>query len=387
MKLIEVTDKKTAQEFLQVPVVLYKNDKNFIRPLDNDINDTFNPEKNKRYRHGRATRWILKDDNGNLIGRIAAFIDDKTKNTSDYTTGGCGFFDCINKQEAANILFDAAKKWNTENKMEAMDGPINFGERHQWWGLLIDGFAPPTFQMAYNPPYYIQLFENYGFREYFLQFVYNYPVSEKVPEKFYEKARRIEKNPDYSFRHFEMKKMEQYAEDIMNIYNEAWVKHQHHKGITKQIALNMVKQMKPVMDEKIIWFGYYKQKPIAFFIMLPEINQVVKHLDGNLNWWGKLKFFYHLKIKKSCTRMTGLLFGVTPDQQGKGVEGAIVIAAAKIVQPLKRYTDLEMTWIGDFNPKMIAVVESLGTQKLKTYRTYRLLFDSSKPFTRHKIID
>ncbi len=389
MQLTEVKDAKGDREFLEAAVAVhrgYNKDPNFIRPLDNDILNTFNPKKNKRFRHGRAIRWVLKDEEGKLLGRIAAFIDDKTKNSSQYIAGGCGFFECINNQEAANLLFDAAKRWNQANGMEAMDGPINFGERHQWWGLQISGFAPPTFQMNYNPPYYIGLFENYGFREYFQQYVYNYEVDKPVPEKFYDKARRIERNPEYSFRHFEMKKMEQYAEDIRSVYNEAWVRHQHHKGLTKEMALSMVKQMKPVMDEKIVWFGYYKEKPVAFFIMLPELNQAVKHLNGKLNWLGKLKFLYYLKIKHP-DRMTGMLFGVTPEHQGKGLEGAIVIAAAKVVQPLHRYKNLEMNWIGDFNPKMISVVESLGTIKLKQYRTYRLLFDSSKPFFKHTIID
>ena len=107
----------------------------------------------------KLIRWILKDDEGKLIGRIAAFTNKKYKNKGDdVPVGGIGFFECINNQEAADLLFDNAKHWLIQKGMEAMDGPINFGERDRWWGLITDGFTPPLYCMNYNPPYYITPF-------------------------------------------------------------------------------------------------------------------------------------------------------------------------------------------------------------------------------------
>src|SRR5436189_3919338 len=129
MQLLPVTDKITAQQFLQVAVELHKNEPNWIRPLDKDINEVFDKEKNKAFRFGETIRWILKDDEGKLIGRIAAFINSKYKNKGDdVPVGGIGFFECINDQDAADLLFDNAKHWLIQHGMEAMDGPINFGE-------------------------------------------------------------------------------------------------------------------------------------------------------------------------------------------------------------------------------------------------------------------
>ncbi|MEO6820541.1 MAG: hypothetical protein ABI266_07775, partial [Ginsengibacter sp.] len=168
MQLISVSGKKLDKEFLEVPLLIYKNDPNYIRPLDHDILEVFDEKVNKTFRFGEVMRWILKDDNDNAIGRIAAFVNKKYRNKGDeQKTGGVGFFECVNDQVAADMLFDVAKDWLMKHGMEAMDGPINFGERDRWWGLVVKGFKPPIYLMNYNPPYYQKLFENYGFKNFF----------------------------------------------------------------------------------------------------------------------------------------------------------------------------------------------------------------------------
>jgi GNAT superfamily N-acetyltransferase len=385
MELAEVKDERTKREFLEVPIGIYKTDHNWVRPLDNDINAVFDPEKNKLFNSGAAIRWILKDDS-RLIGRIAAFVNDKTARTSEYATGGVGFFECINNHDAAHQLFAVAQNWLAAKGMEAMDGPINFGDRSAWWGLQVEGFAPPTYQMNYNPPYYPDLFESYGFQTYFDQLVFNYAVDKEVPSLFREKAERIFRSSAFRFEFINKKELNKYAKDLTQIYNEAWSKMGHFKPVTVEQTMVTMKKMLPIMDEKIIWFGYFKDRPIAFFIMLPEINQVIRYLNGRMDWYGKLKFAYY-RWRGVIDKMFGVLFGVVPEFQGKGIDGALIIAAAKVVQPLKKYNNLEMNWIGDFNPKMIKMVENLGTTLTKRYRTYRKLFDPSLPFKRAEMIE
>src|SRR5579859_5810298 len=163
MELILVTTPSQAKEFIQANVELNRSQPGYIRPLDNDINEVFNPEKNKAFRHGEVARWLLKDGDGKLAGRIAAFVNRKYKTKGDdVPVGGIGFFDCIDSQEAADMLFDVARHWLAQRGMEAMDGPINFGERDNWWGLLTQGFHEPLYGMNFNPPYYKELFERYG---------------------------------------------------------------------------------------------------------------------------------------------------------------------------------------------------------------------------------
>ncbi|WMJ75620.1 hypothetical protein RCC89_00055 [Cytophagaceae bacterium ABcell3] len=386
MNIIEVTTPELAKEFLLFPVRLYKNEKPWIRPLDKDIEGVFDPKTNKYFRHGEATRWILTDDKGTTIGRVAAFINRKTMKTTEYVTGGMGFFECIDDQKAAFKLFDTCKHWLEERGMEAMDGPINFGERHNWWGLLVDGFTEPNYMMPYHFPYYKKLFEAYGFKVYYEQYTFHRKVEDPLPPVYQEKADRIGADPKYTFEHIKKSKIDKYTEDFRYIYNKAWVKHEGVREMSKAQAKANIGQLKPVLDEELIWFAYYDDEPIGFFIMIPELNQIFKHLNGKLDLIGKLKFLYY-KLTGKCKKMFGVVFGIIPEFQGRGVEGAIVMAAAKKIQPSGRYTDFEMNWIGSFNPKMIKISESVGAKVKKTHITYRYLFDQSKPFYPAKMID
>jgi hypothetical protein len=385
MQIIEVSNDTLAKEFIKLPYKIYKNDKNWIPPLEHDVEAVFDPKKNKFFRHGRLKRWLLKDGN-ETIGRVSAFINDRTAKSNDQPTGAMGFFECINNQEAANLLLDTCKSYLEENGMEAMDGPINFGERDKFWGLLIEPFDPPTYNMNYNLPYYQELFENYGFQVYFKQFTYIRDVDTPLDENYQAKAERIAKDSAYSFRHIDKKKLPEYAEYFREVYNEAWGgAHKGFKGMRKEQAVAIMKTMKQVMIDELIWFGFHGERPVSFFIMLPELNQIFKHVNGKLNLWGKIKFAYYFYLRP-IREVYGVVFGVVPDHQKKGVEGAMVMAAARHLQPKKQYSTLEMNWIGDFNPKMIRIVEQVGGKKYRTYHTYRYLFDRTKEFKRYPMV-
>jgi hypothetical protein len=389
MQLLEVGDQHTRREFLELPVRLYKQEKNWIRPLDQDIEAVFDPKKNKLFRHGEAIRWILRDANGQTIGRVAAFYNRKTLKKEDHPTGGMGFFECVNDLEAATTLLDACKHWLQGQGLEAMDGPINFGDRDRWWGLLAEGHEiEPNYCMPYTFPYYMELFEAYGFQLYFKQYTYGLSLRERgVKDKVHAKAERILNDPSYEFRHAERSKLANYAEDFRTVYNKAWVKHKGVGEMSRAQVQSIFEKMKPIMDPKIMWFGYQNGEPIAFFLNLPELNQIFKYLNGKLNWWGKLQFLYH-KWRGTCKKMFGVVFGVVPSHQGKGIESAMALAATRYVWTNKSpYVDFEMNWIGDFNPKMMRVAEDVGGKVKKTHHTYRYLFDRTKPFARCPIID
>lgn len=389
MKLKEVKNEIDARDFLMLPVDLYKNEPNWIRPLDNDINVIFDKKKNKTFRNGECIRWILKNGDDKVIGRVAAFINHKTANkNNDQPTGGMGFFECIDDRDAAFMLFDACKNWLKDKGMEAMDGPINFGDRDKWWGLLVDGFdKQPNYTCNYNFPYYKKFFEEYGFQLYFNQYTYARKVMEPLSPKLKKKADMVAADPRYTFRYIEKKHLDTYTEYFREVYNKAWGGHKGVPQLTSLVAKQLMKQMKPIIDEKIMWFGFYDEEPVAMFINLPEVNQIFKHVNGKLDTIGKLKFLYH-KWRKTNHKMFGVVFGIVPEHQGKGLDGAIIESLRLLVQGrYTRYTDYEMNWIGDFNPKMINVVEQVGAYRSKTHVTYRKLFDENKPFKRHPILN
>jgi len=388
MKITEVTSRQHIREFLLLPVRLYRNEPRWIRPLDKDIEVVFDREKNKAFRHGKCIRWILSNDNGETIGRVAAFVNEKIVHKgNDQPTGGMGFFECIDDQAAAFMLFDQCKKWLQEQGMEAMDGPINFGNRDRWWGLLIEGFEhEPNYQCNYNFGYYKDFFEAYGFQVYFYQLTFARSVKGPISPRLHEKASMTANDPDYEFRHIRKDEVPKLPEYIMKVYNKAWANRRDIPELTLAQAKLIVKQMKPIMDIHLVYFGFYKGEPVSFFISLPEINQVLKYVNGKLDLIGKIKFLWH-KFRKTNRKAFGILFGVVPEHQGKGLDGAMVLNSKRVLQEeYKRYDHYEMNWIGDFNPKMINVVKQVEAGESKRHATYRKLFDETKPFKRCPII-
>jgi len=384
MLLKEVGEDKSLQRiFLQFPVRLYASDSNWIRPLDTDVANVFDPKKNGHFKQGEAIRWVLFDDEGVAIGRVAAFYE---QSKDEVLVGGMGFFECIEDEKAAFLLFDACKSWLISKGMQGMDGPINFGERDSFWGLMVKGWEyEPTYKMPWTKPYYIDYFEKYGFQDYFQQYVYVSSITgANVTSAIEEKANRIYQNPDYVFRHIEKSNLPKYAEDFKVIFNAAWAKFPGVKEMSSEQAQRLVKTMKPIIDEQLLWFAYSQTgDPVAFFIVIPDLNQIIKHLNGRLNWWGMIKFLL-LKMRGALTRACGVIFGVVPDHQGKGVESAIALRfrTAARENPFYPYETMDMNWVGDFNPKMLRFVSQLGATNEKTYITYRLFFNPDQPFSR-----
>lgn len=381
MNIIEVNSKKDKKDFIQIACSIYKNEKNWIRPLDKDINSVFDPKTNKAFRKGDVKRWILKNNN-ETIGRIAAFYSSKN-DKEKLRVGGCGFFECIDDKEAAKILFDTAKNWLEKNGYNSMDGPINFGERDKWWGCLVEGFdIDPNYLQNYGKAYYQKLFENYGFQLLFRQLTFLKKVRTPLSERLSLKAERALRDPNYNFKTLEKRNIQKYIRDFTKIYNDAWSKYPGVSKLELSQAKLLFAQLKPILDEKILWFAYYNNDPVGFFISIPEMNQIFKHVNGKLDLFGKLKTFYHLKIKKSCKKMVGLVFGIVPKHQGKGVDGALIMASRETIQEKLAYEDLELNWIPDFNKSMIRVAEQVQVKLGKIHHTYRYNFDRSIPVER-----
>ncbi len=373
MKITAVNNKVTQKEFLDVARVIYGNDKNWICPLDNDIEAVFDPLKNNFHQHGKCTRWILSDEKGQTIGRIAAFINNEKAYNYEQPTGGMGFFECIDDENAAFLLFDTAKEWLKANGMQAMDGPINFGENDNFWGLLVEGFTPPSYGMNYNHPYYQAFFEHYGFKKIYEQITNHLDVNKPFPERFTKIAQWVAQKPGYEFKHLKAKEIESFAADFIEIYNDGWQDFENFVPITHATILESFEKMKPLMDEKLIWFAYVNGEPASFVIILPDANQMIKSINGKLNLIGKLKFLYHRW--KGVSRMRAIVMGTKQKFQKHGLESALFIKLKEYVLPLKQYEELELSWVGDFNDKMIAIHHSTGAVFGKKHLTMRYIFD------------
>jgi hypothetical protein len=241
--------------------------------------------------------------------------------------------------------------------------------------------------MDYHLPYYKDLFESYGFKVYFRQLTYHrYVNPENVNPLIWEKAERVAQNPAYSVINLSKNNLEKFADDFMIIFNSAWARFPGVKKMSKAQAMSLLKMVKPILDERLVYFAYYNSNPIGFFIMLPDLNQVVKHLNGSFGVFSKLKMLFLLKVKKQCKKAIGIIFGIVPEHQAHGIESAMVVEFSKwALRKDFPYTELELNWIGEFNPAMRKVAEQIGASVKKVHVTYRYMFDQSKevtPYTR-----
>jgi len=390
MQVTEVITKQEKEEFINFPKELYCADPYWVCPLDSSVESVFDPTKNHAFKHGEAIRWILKDKNNKTIGRIAAFIDQVRSAANRQRTGGIGFFEVVENREAAFILFDTALKWHSSHGMEAIDGPINFGENDNNWGLLVDGFMQQGFGMPYHKKYYRAFFEEYGFKNYFEQFSYHREIrgrDKKIinfPERIMKIAEWLSRRPGYTFQHFEFRNKEKYVNNIVEIYNSTWsVFKEDFTPLDPGFLMESLEKAKLIIDEKLIWFAYFNDRPIAFFVLLPDLNQILKHFNGKMSFWNLIRFAY-FKTTHKINRMRAVVGGVHPTYQNSGVESAMFLQLYKVFMKKPWFKELELSWVGDFNPRMIAIYEALGAFKAKTHITYRYLINPELTFIRYK---
>lgn len=385
-QLKEVTTPREAKEWLHFDRKIYEDCPYWVAPLDDDIEKVFDPERNQLFEGGEAIRWIAIDENGEAVGRIAAFYNREQAKVTE-NMGCCGFFESIDSQEVANLLFDAARDWLTERGLEGMDGPVNFGSRDSWWGVLVEGFEyQPLYGNPYHLPYYKALFENYGFQNYFNQNSYVWRAAEDdLSEIALEKAHRVLANPEYQIRDIKGVNLEEAAENLRTIYNKAWSLFTGVKQMLREEAQKLMRTLRPIIDPNLIYFAYYNNEPIGFFVMVPDLNRVIGKFNGKFGLVEKLRLMWDLKVRKACDRVFGIIFGITPEFQGKGIESAIMtyILENYIRTGRSPYKSFEFAWIGDFNPVMNRMIERyVCATKHKMHTTYRYLFDRTREFHR-----
>lgn len=376
MYLKKVRNHKELKIFLQLPGLINENDPNWVKPLDNDILAVFDPAANKLIEHGDIEKWLLWDGK-EAVGRIVAFINPETSFKENIAVGGIGFFDCFNDQKISTWLFEAAKAWLKAREMEAMDGPINFGRKDRWWGLLVENNMPPSYGMNYNQPYYANLFEAFEFHPYYFQYTYNINVANRNLNHSIE-------NTLFQVKHFNSTQIEEFVLFFIEAYNNSW---KHKKRIQKlnyETALTFFKSIADFQKEEFIWIGFYNKVPVAYFILMPDLNQFINENNGKLTNRLKRKIGEQIAGKEG-NKLLCLGLGMELKYREQGFDLALINKALSYLKNNTSYSDIETSWIGDFSVSLINMMDSIGAVKIKTHITYRKLFDPSWEFQRAPI--
>lgn len=377
MKILTVNNRTTWNLFHAVPRYIYKHDHLWIAPLERDIEKVFDPQANKAFKDGEAQCFVLLNDKGRAIGRIAAFIDHGRNKRNEHLQGAIGFFECINDEEAAGILFQKAESFLTDKGIKIIDGPVNFGERDKYWGLLVKGRYAPIYTEPYNPEYYISMFENNGFQPYEKVYTFKGEISDIPVEELRKKAKESKEKYNFRVETMNPRKLKKYANDLCIIYNDAFSKFPYFKPLKPKLIYNTFKQVKMVFDPKIACFVYKDDHPAGFCMLMPEINQFLKGAKGKINPF-TLPGIIFKKFRPGKKILKGVSFGIHPDYQGKGVMATIVDALYDHAN--KNYSHLLLTTIRKLNKKMLKAVDHLKVEVDREHISYRKILDDKIAF-------
>ncbi|MGC9337704.1 MAG: N-acetyltransferase, partial [Candidatus Cloacimonadia bacterium] len=262
LKVYPVESKARLSAFIKLSWKIYKRDKNWVRPLLIQLKDTFNPKKNPYYSHAEVQLFIVERD-GEPVGRIAAHINHAHNEFHKDTVGFFGFFECMPDYEAAQMLFDNVTEWLEKRGITVLRGPMNFSTNDEC-GLLVEGFdKPPFVMMTYNPPYYKEFLEQYGFQKskdllaYFVDY-------DRIPSMLENMMNRLKRRKRFIIRKVNPKKLEQEISTMFELYNQAW---QHNWGFVpmdKKEFSHTAQQLKQIADFDMVLIAEVDGTPVGF---------------------------------------------------------------------------------------------------------------------------
>lgn len=376
MPFVEVKDKAGWKLFHQVPHLVYKNDANWICPLEADIEAVFDPAKNKTFDHGEAKLWVLLNEQGEPLGRIAAFIDHKRNDELEIPLGGIGYFESVNDQDTAFALFGHAESYLRSKGIKGVDGPVNFGERDKFWGLLVRNFAAPIFMENYHPPYYRAFFENWGFQPYEQVLTMKGALNEVPHERFSALAQRMKARYPYRMEPIDLNNLDRSAVYFAEVYNAAFTHFPYFKPLQPALIKEALKQLKPIATNDMGCIAFYEDKAVGIAGLHPDINPFLRHAKGRLSWWKIPQFLYKLHYQRPQW-LKGIIFGVHPDFQGKGVFALMIDHLATVNNNinLTRYSHLVLCTIRGHNQIMVDTMHKLGVKADRVHIAYRKMLE------------
>lgn len=362
-----VTTKEERKQFLEFPYSHYEGDEHWIPPLRMEQKKLIDKEKNAFYNNGNIAMF-LAEQNGKVCGRIAAIEDHRFNEFHDSNIGFFGFFECIDDESVAKLLFKVATDWLAEKGYDDILGPSNPSMMDEI-GILIDGFQfDPGIMMPYHKPYYDKLIKSAGLEKEMDMFAFRVTQETVSFDRMYRAEEIVKRRyPRLRIREVDLKNIEEEVETVRKIFNEAWKDNWGFIPLTKEELAATANDFKMILDPKVAHIAEIGGEPIAFSIALPDLNQVLKKMDGKLFPFGIFKLLWH---KRNINQIRTALMGVMPQYQGKGID-ALLHKEAILNGREVGYKSSELSWVLETNTNMIRVAERLGAKIEKTYRMYR----------------
>lgn len=360
------TTKQERKQFIDFPYEHYSEDEHWIAPLKIEQKKLIDEDKNPFYENGEIALFLAEQD-GEICGRIAAIRDHRYNKHHNNKTGFFGFFECINDQSVADLLFKVAGDWLRERGHTDILGPANPSMMDEV-GILVDGFEyDPSIMMPYHKPYYDQLIKGAGLHKEMDLYAFRVTQASVNLERMYRAEEIVRRRlPKLNIREIDTKNIDNEVEIVRHIFNEAWSGNWGFIPLTKAELEDLASDLKLILDPKVAHVAEVDNEPVAFSIALPDLNQALKHMDGTLFPTGIFKLLWH---RRNIDQIRTALMGVLPKYQGKGID-ALLHKEAIVNGREVGYNSSELSWVLESNKAMIQVAEKLGAHIEKTYRMY-----------------
>lgn len=368
IQILSVTNKKGLKKFVDFPHDLYKRDKNYVPELFIAQRDLLTPGKHPFHVNATVKLFLAYDDN-EIKGRIAAILNRRSNEFNHTTDGFFGFFDCVDDQEVANKLFEAAKNWLRSEKLTTIIGPVN-PSTNETCGLLIDGFdRPPVVMMPYNKPYYLDLIESAGLSKKTDLLAYRLErksVDERSVRLHKSLEERLNRN-HIVIRNINVKNFKEEARRLREVYNAAWDKNLGFVPMTDKEFDYLAKDLKMILNPNFCLVAEKEGKIVGFALALPDINQIlIKIKRGRLLPFGIFKLLLGLK-KVNEVRILAL--GVIEGYKKLGIEACFY---ASIIEraTTNNFRAGEASWILEDNFLMNKGIQNINGKVYKKYRLF-----------------
>ena len=362
-----VETKADLNRFICFPYRLYRDDPVWVPPLRSEQRSQFDPRRNPLLDHCDYALFLLEDDHG-AVGRIAAFIDRLALDFWKEPIGLFGYYECIPDEAASRVLFQAAADWLRERGMAAMRGPWTFVS--QEWGLVVDGFTPPPVIMApYNPPYYRDHMAAFGLTKTKDLLCYYASGSEgyRIPDRILTLTDAVARRYGVSVRQVDMRRYDQEVQTFLDLSNQSLSENWGYTPVTPAEAKAIARDLKQIIRPEGVVFAQDAQgRPIGFAMALPDVNTLLRGLNGRLLPFGWLKLLFGLPRLHSY-RMFAL--GVIPEYHGRGIDSLIYRALYESLYTPDLW--MEINYVLEDNVPMNNAIKKLNAKPLRRYRIYQ----------------
>lgn len=362
-----VVTARQKKQFFQYPWTLYKGDPNWIPPLRDDRKQLLGYKPHPFYTRNSIQTFIACR-NGEVVGRIAAILNQGHNVQYNERRGFWGFFDCNDDQEAANGLFDAVRDWFAEQGIFKVRGPANPSLNYEV-GLLIDGFdSPPTFMMTYNPPYYERLVENYGFRKTqdLVAFWGHIDMLPKIGQKLRPVCEQIIERYDVKLRSLDRTRFREDVEMFLNLYNRSLANTWGFVPMSNDEVRHMAAGLRYVIVPEMTVAAEVDGKVVGVSFGLPDYNPRIKDIDGRLLPFG---FLHLLRNRRAIKRIRLISTNVLPEYQRMGI--GMVLMHGLVPKAIEfGLQEAEFSWVLESNSLSYGALKKGGAKIVKTYRVY-----------------